>query len=316
MAPCLKAVSRIGQKAQHQNAREARRGDGQCNRRKVAGAQERDDKERDKENDCSSEILHKRQTRADHGGIGDEQHNIALCHQPRERGRADIDKADLDELRRLERHAAQLNPVARTEFFHAEEQVERQQTDARNSREIAHGLRPLQIAQRPADDEERAHARNDCQKLLDKAFRRGARHDGKAHRTQEKRQRLGLKARSAERTKREIQRPFQPDQPAEGGQLQRRLAAAEDELNSRQQLEQRQKQQRRHLMHGMAGPRAGPGLNALLLLCQGDERKIHAAHRNDVAEAQRGQRRLPPVDEHAGFGVRVRDRPAAVVVAR
>jgi len=66
----------------------------------------------------------------------------------------------------------------------------------------------------------------------------------------------------------------------------------------------------------MAGPRAGPGLNALLFLCQGDEREIHAAHRNDVAEAQRGQRRLPPVDEHAGFGVRVGDRPAAVVVAR
>ena len=78
MAPRLKAVARVGQKAQYQNAREARRGDGQCDRRKVAGAQERDDKERDKENDRGSEILHERQTRADHGGIGDEQHDIAL----------------------------------------------------------------------------------------------------------------------------------------------------------------------------------------------------------------------------------------------
>ena len=69
-------------------------------------------------------------------------------------------------------------------------------------------------------------------------------------------------------------------------------------------------------MHGMAGPRAGPGLNALLFLCQGDEREIHAAHRNDVAEAQRRESRLLSVDKYAGFGVRVGDRPAAVVVAR
>ena len=174
MPPRLKAVARVGQKAQYQNAREARRGDGQRDGRKVAGAQERDDKERDKENDRGSEILHERQTRADHGGIGDEQHDIALCHQPRERGRADIDKADLDELRRLERHAAQLDPVARAEFFHAKEQIERQQADACYGGQIPHGLCPLQIAQRPADDEEHAHARDDSKQLLDQTFRRGA----------------------------------------------------------------------------------------------------------------------------------------------
>ena len=69
-------------------------------------------------------------------------------------------------------------------------------------------------------------------------------------------------------------------------------------------------------MHGVAGPRAGAGLNALLLLCQRDERKIYTAHRNDITEAQRRESRLLSVDKYAGFGVRVRDRPAAVVVAR
>ena len=68
-----------------------------------------------------------------------------------------------------------------------------------------------------------------------------------------------------------------PNQSAEGGQLQRGIAAAENQLQRCQQLEQRQKQQRRHLMHGVAGPRAGAGLNALLLLCQRDERKIYTA---------------------------------------
>ena len=70
------------------------------------------------------------------------------------------------------------------------------------------------------------------------------------------------------------------------------------------------------MMHGVAGPRAGAGLNALLLLCQRDERKIYTAHRNDITEAQRRESRLLSVDKYAGFGVRVRDRPAAVVVAR
>ena len=36
----------------------------------------------------------------------------------------------------------------------------------------------------------------------------------------------------------------------------------------------------------------------------------------DITEAQRRESRLLSVDKYAGFGVRVGDRPAAVVVAR
>ena len=316
MPPRLKPVPRIRQKPQHQHPREPRRGQRQRDGRKIARAQKRDDQERHEENDGRAEILHQRQTSADRRGIRDKQNDVPLRHQPRKRGRADVNEAHLHELRRLERKPAQLDPVARAVFLHAEDQVEHQQPHACHRGQIPHGLRPFQIAQRPANGQKHAHARANRQQLLDQTLRRGARHHRQPHRAQEKRQRLRLKSRPAEDPQPEIQRPFQPDQPAERRQLQRRVAPAEDQLQRRQQLKQRQKQQRRRLPHGAARARARAGLDALLLLRDGHERKVDPAHRDHVAEPQRRQRGLPPVDEHAGFRLRVRDRPAPVVIPR
>lgn len=102
-----------------------------------------------------------------------------------------------------------------------------QQSDTCYGGQIPHSLCPLQIAQRPADDQKYTHARNDCKQFFDQTFRCGTRHNGKSHRAQEKRQCLRLKAGSAEHAQTEIQRPLQPNQSAEGGQLQRGIAAAE-----------------------------------------------------------------------------------------
>ena len=90
-----------------------------------------------------------------------------------------------------------LDPVLRAVFFHAEEQVEHQQRNARGRRQIAELLRPLQIAQEPAEDQEHRDPGPKRDHFLFECVRVGGRDHTDAQRRQEQRDCLHVEAAPA-----------------------------------------------------------------------------------------------------------------------
>ncbi len=88
------------------------------------------------------------------------------------------------------------------------------------------------------------------------------------------------------------------------------------QLQTRQHLKHRQKQQRQRRTDLLAGACADGGLNPLLLLRDGNERKVHAAQRDHVAKADGTHVRIRAVDADTALGADVGNAPAAVVIAR
>ena len=87
------------------------------------------------------------------------------------------------------------------------------------------------------------------------------------------------------------------------------------QLRAGEHLEKCEKQQRQPRTHHRA-PGSGLRLNALLLLRDGNERKLHTAERQHIPKAHNRQALLLSVHKNAARRARVHDRPTAVVIAR
>ena len=97
-----------------------------------------------------AKIIHQGQASADHHGIGNEGPEVPLAHDPVHGGSARKDEADLAQLRRLQGHAADDDPVFGAVVFPAEEQGQHQKTQSCRHRQIPEPFCPLQIPQRPS----------------------------------------------------------------------------------------------------------------------------------------------------------------------
>ena len=316
VAPRGEALERIGLEPQRQHPGKARARAGQRDRRHVAGAQKRDHKERHKEDDGRAEVVHQREAAADGRRIADEHHQISLCHQAVQRRRARIHEADLHQLRRLERHAAQLDPVARAELFRAEHEVHRQKQNTSRRGEVAEHLRPLEVAQRPPHKEEHDKSRAEREKFLQQTLRCARRHDGEAHRREEKRDGLHIKAASPHQLQPEKQRPFHQHQTQKRQQHLRPPPAAHHGQERHQQLKHREQQQRHRRRHAHAAAPARLGLDLLLLRRDRHERELHAAETQHIAEFHLCKLHWLAVQLRPGFRPAVEDRPAPIVIPR
>ena len=90
----------------------------------------------------------------------------------------------------------------------------------------------------------------------------------------------------------------------------------EHKLKAGKHLKQRQQHQCQRRADLFSGARADGGLNALLLLCDGDEGEVDAAERDHVSEADGAHGSVGTVDADAALGADVRHAPASVVIAR
>ena len=91
----------MGRNPQGQHSRKAQGGDGQSHRAHGAGAQIGNEQKGAEEHQSRTEVVHQRQQAADHHGIGNEQNQISLAHNPIHGGGPGKDEADLTQLRGL-----------------------------------------------------------------------------------------------------------------------------------------------------------------------------------------------------------------------
>ena len=171
MPPGCKPVQRVGRNPQCQHTGKAQRRTGKANGANAAGTQIGDNQERAEEDHSGSEVIHQCQKAADYNRVGNEQNQISFVHDPVHGGCAGIDKADLTELRRLQRKAANYQPVFGAIILLAEKQCNNQEAHTRQHRQIAEALCALQIPQRPANQQKHTHAHDHGRGLLEHLLR-------------------------------------------------------------------------------------------------------------------------------------------------
>ena len=124
------------------------------------------------------------------------QNKVLRTEQSVKRGGADIDERNLYKFRGLDRQRSDEYPVLRTVRLLAYDQDRHKYEHRQYSKRQAHGLRPVKIAQPPAEDEKRNDTREDDNYLPEHLVRHGRGYDRKAYRRQKKCQRFDLKARA------------------------------------------------------------------------------------------------------------------------
>ena len=143
---------------QHDHAAAEAAGADQTERCEIARAEIGDDEEGHEEHERRTEVILERQTAAAHAGKADEHPEVALVEQAVKRCRACENVADFCDLRGLERQSAEAQPCLRAALARTDEQRDGEQADRRRAHEPADLLRPRQVAQEKAEDEEHGHA--------------------------------------------------------------------------------------------------------------------------------------------------------------
>ena len=134
MPPGGKPVQRMGGNADGQHPGKAQGRAGQSNGAHAAGPEISNDQKGAEEDHCRAEVIHQCQQPADHHRIGDEQYEVSLVHDPVHGRGSGIDKADLAELRRLQRQSADNEPVLCPIVLPAEQQGYHQESHTQQHR--------------------------------------------------------------------------------------------------------------------------------------------------------------------------------------
>ena len=245
MPPCCKSLEDIRAEFDGDRRRKTCSGTDERQRRKVAGAQERNHQECRKEDQRCTEIADEHQTSADKRGIDDEEQQVPARHDPIHRRCADKHKADFHQLRRLEGKRSDEDPVPRAVLLSAEHQVEEQQRNAKDCRRIANFFGAFQTPQRPSDRKEEKNADNNRKNFLFDAAGIRRRQNRHAHCTEEVGNRLHLIASSPHGAERPEHRPFEHDQRGKSKQHRRNVCRTDihHELQHGEDLEYRQVKQ-------------------------------------------------------------------------
>ena len=284
MPPYGKPPQGVGRDFQRQHSRKDQRRNGQRHGTHTAGTKIGDHKEGTEENQRRAEVVHQGKQTADENGIGDKNVNIPLAHDSVHGGRAGIDEADLAQLRRLQGQAADDQPVFRAVILGAEHQRHHQKAHARHRGQIPDDLRPLQVPQRPADDEKRHHPQRHGGKLLH-GLPRLHRGDGRhAHGAQEEGHGLHFKGFPTNHAVEQVQQPLPQENAAEAHENagDRLLLTAQQKSQQHQALQNGQHHQVRHAVPAAGGLGAKLRLTRLLMLRNGLELHFHTADGDTV----------------------------------
>ena len=236
-----------------------------------------------------------------------------------ERGRADIDEGDLDELGRLDGKARDRDPVARTEDLARGGEVQHEQHQTQNGGGPAQGLDVVQIPQPPAEEEKEKDARNQEHHMAHELRGRGRRTDAKAERTEEERDRLRLKARAVHRAHEEIAQPLDENEREEGqhGLEAIFLLGGDEKLQHEQQLHERKEEERGAGMNLPAGDSALFLLQGTVLVAVGGELHHVLGAADDIAvDELLGLLDLLAVEEDPAAAAEIGDVPVALIIAR
>ncbi len=316
MPPGGEPVQGMGGDPQSQHPGKAQGGDGQRHRTHGAGAKIGNEQEGAEEYQCRAEVVHESQQPADHHGIGNEQNQVPSAHDPIHGGGSGKDEADLAQLRGLQGHAAQNQPVFRAVILRAEDQGDHQKAHARRHRQVAHHLGSFQIPQRPAQNQEGDNAQTHGSQLLHRLpWLDGS--DGRhAHGTQEKGNGLHLEGFPVDQAIENVQHPLSQDDPAKPNENIGKVHLLPPEKIPQENgaLQNGQQHQVRHAVPAAGGLGAKLRLANLLPLGDGLKLHFHPADGNSVLWLQGADLNGSVVDKGAGFGADVQKRPAAVVI--
>ena len=136
VTPSLKAVGYVRLKSQYNRYAEHRRGKRQNNCFEIARAHKRNKQECHEEDQRCAKIVHQRQTAANSHRIGDKQPKISLLEQAIHGRGTDEDKADLAQLRGLQGHAADDQPVFGAVVFRTKQKRDHQKNHTGNGCQI------------------------------------------------------------------------------------------------------------------------------------------------------------------------------------
>ena len=318
MPPGGKPAQCVGRNTQGQNPRKNQGRAGQGDGTHASGTKIRNNQERAEENQRRAEVIHQRQQSADHHGIGNEQNQIPLVHNPVHGGRAGVDKTHLGQLRGLQRQSADDQPVLRAIVFRAEQQRNDQEAHARQHRQIPEAFGPLQIPQGPADHKEHQNTQNHGRRLLAQLLRLHRGNGRHAQSAQKKGQRLHLKGASAYHQIEEKQHPLADRYGTEAQEIgpELLLRPVQQESCQHNRLQQRQNQQPQQSAPAAGAPGPQLGLKLLLPLGNNLQLHIHTADGNGIPLMDGTDIHFFPVDPGPGFGTGIRNRPAAIVISR
>ena len=126
-----------------------------------------DHQEGDEENGRGAEVAHQAQQADTHACQHDEEGQVPLVEQPLQCGGAGEDIADLGDLRRLEGHAADGDPVDGAVFGVADHQGDAQQADGGGRHEPAVLLHPAEVPQEQSQHQKQRQPQQNSQELLE-----------------------------------------------------------------------------------------------------------------------------------------------------
>ena len=289
MAPGGKPAHDVGLHRQHgehgEHAAAADEGQGGP----VAGAEVGDDQEGDKEDGGGAEVAHIGQAGQGHAGEYDEQAQVPLAEEPLQGGGSGKDIADLGNLRGLHADAADGDPVGRAVLGIGQAQLvehhrQAEEADGCPGHEPADLFGPFQVPEKDAQDEEEHQPQHHAEELLEQGPCVGGAGHRKRQGGQEEGDGLHLKAHPPHGPQHQEVEPHDPGKAQEGdGDHGGGVGAfADDELDGGEHLEYRQQHQAQPGGHG-AGPAAAAAPLGLLLRGEGEQYRLHPAHRQHIA---------------------------------
>ena len=316
MAPGRKPVQRVRRNPQSQHTGKAQRRAGKSNGANAAGTQIGNDQERAEENHGGSKVIHQCQKAADYNGVGNEQNQISFVHDPVHGGCAGIDKADLTELRRLQRKAANHQPVLGTVVLLAEKQCDNQEPHPRQHRKITEPLCAFQIPQRPANQQKHSDAHQHSSGLLQHLPRLNGGKGRDSQRTQKEGDGFHLKGTAAYHRIEQEQRPLTQEYRTKAQKVSRIFRNLTGKQKTRQHQRLHQSQQHQPQKTAPAAGASGPQLALQLLLPFGNRGQlhIHTANGNHISAVQGTDTDPFSIDPGSGFGTGIGNGPASVIV--
>ena len=317
MPPGGEPVQGVGRDPQGQHTRENQSRDGKGHRTHGAGTKIGNQQEGAEEHQGRAEVIHQCQKAADQHGIGDKQEQVPFAHDPVHGGRAREHEADLAQLRRLQGHTADDQPVFRTVILRTEHQRHQQKAHTCRHGKVPDHLRPLQIPQRPAQNQEGNNSQNHGTELLHCFIRPDGGDGCHTHGTQEEGDGLHLEGFPVDHTIEYVKNPLAEHDAAKPlqnvGKV--RLLPPEQVAEQNHALYNCQQHQIGHAVPAAGGLGAKLRLAHLLPGGNGLKLHFHAANGDPVPGFQGTDLNGAVIDEGSRFGAHIQQRPAAVVIA-